>query len=492
MNFFMNVSQLIFELGGTGSVAKKLQIQSSTISNWKKNNKIPDAYSVKIYSLLSQTQEIQLQKNIIERDFNNVFTKSKQIKILLIISGGVASYKMLELIRLLKKINIEIDIILTKSAQKFINPLLITSLNGKECFTELFSEDEDNNMNHIKLARNNDLVIVAPATANILGKLANGLADDLASNVLLATTNKILLAPSMNPMMWLNPATQKNIKVLRDRGIDFIEPEQGSMACGEEGIGRLPDLELISKQIIYKISEKINLSNEIPFIEKKLHGLKILITAGPTQEKIDPIRFISNNSSGKQGYAIAEEFEKKGANVTLISGPTNLNVPKVDKFINITTAEEMLEATLQNLPTDIFISTAAVADWKLVPYDLKNSKINSKNKIKKNHSNDEDIIFKCKNNPDILNIISKHKNRPGLVIGFAAETNNLIDNAKLKLKNKNLDFIIANKISNENKVFGNDINTVSIVEKKSIESHIQKSKHEIANIIIKKITNHYL
>ena len=345
MNFFMNVSQIIFDLGGTGNVAKILKVRSSTISNWKKNNKIPNSYSDKILYLISEIKEKKLNSDFIIDNNIKDLSNTKLHKILIIIAGGVASYKSLELIRLFKKLNIETDVILTKSAQKFLNPLLITSLNGKKCFTELFSEEDEDNMSHIRLARNNDLILVAPTTANLMAKLANGLADDLASNVLLATENKVVLAPSMNPVMWLNPATQDNIKTLKERGVEFIAPDKGYMACGEEGIGRLPEISTISEFVLKKISKEKNFNQNLISHDNKLKNLKVLITAGPTQEKIDPIRYVSNNSSGKQGYAIAEEFKKKGAHVTLISGPTNISIPNVDKIIKIRTADEMLKET---------------------------------------------------------------------------------------------------------------------------------------------------
>jgi len=346
-------------------------------------------------------------------------------------------------------------------------------------------------MNHIKLARENDLILIAPATANLIGKLANGLADDLATNVILATNNKIVLAPSMNPFMWLNPATQKNMTTLKERGFEFIEPDEGYMACGEEGIGRLPDIETISKYIINKLSNDIK-TNQNLITYNKIVNLNVVVTAGPTQENIDPIRFLSNGSSGKQGYAIAEEFKNLGAYVTLISGPTNLKDPNVDKFIQIKSAKQMLNAVQKNMPADIFISAAAVSDWNLIPFDLENKVVSSNKKLKKDVFSEGNLIFKVSNNPDIINIISNHKNRPKLVIGFAAETNNLIKNAKSKLKSKNLDFIVANQIDQDNEVFGNDYNTVSIIEKNSLEKHEKKNKIEIAKIIVKKIINKYL
>ena len=403
--------------------------------------------------------------------------KSK-FNLLVIISGGVSCYKVLELIRLYHKNGFEIEVVLTKSAQKFITPLVVTSLINKKCFTELFSSEEEENMNHINLARNKDLILVAPCTANFIAKMAHGIADDLGSNIILASDSKILIAPSMNPYMWGNKATQDNLKILKQRGIDLINPASGTMACGENGTGRLPEINEIyafTKNFLLKEEKKsrIDLRNQ----------LKVLITAGPTQEKIDPIRYISNNSSGKQGYALAEEFLKLGSNVTLISGPTNINKPNVNKFVQVLSAEEMLSEVKNNIDCDIFISCAAVCDWKLIPYTMKNEKLSNNDKLKKN----KDIFFKLDSNPDIIKFVSKNKKRPTLVIGFAAETENLIQNAKKKLEEKQLDLIIANLIEKENTIFGEEYNKIFVIDNKcNIQESKKLPKHEIANLIISK------
>jgi phosphopantothenoylcysteine decarboxylase/phosphopantothenate--cysteine ligase len=342
----------------------------------------------------------------------------------------------------------------------------------------LFSSEEEENMNHINLARNKDLILVAPCTANFIAKITHGIADDLASNIILASDSKILIAPSMNPYMWENKATQDNLKILRQRDIDLINPNSGLMACGEVGKGRLPDInEIFSFTRNYLLKKK----------EKRHTGfeskLKILITAGPTQEKIDPIRYVSNNSSGKQGYALAEEFLKLGAHVTLISGPTNINKPNVNKFIEVVSAEEMLSQVENNINCDIFISSAAVCDWKLIPYTLKNKKLPKTDKLKKS----KDIFFKLETNPDILKFVSQNKKRPTLVIGFAAETKNLIQNATKKLEEKQLDMIIANLIEKENAIFGKEYNKIFIIDKQcKIQKSEKLTKHEIANLIISK------
>ena len=477
MNNFTNVPELIFKLGGTGSVSKLLKTNPSTISNWKKNNKIPKSYMNKLDILLREKNlitytEYENNKNI------TPIKKNSKFSILVIISGGVSCYKILELLRLYHKNNFDIEVVLTKSAQKFITPLIVTSLINKKCFTELFSSEENENMNHINLARNKDLILVAPCSANFIAKITHGIADDLASNIILASNSRILIAPSMNPYMWENKATQDNLKTLKQRGVVLINPNSGVMACGENGTGRLPEI-----NEIFSFTKNYLLNKEVKRLDGFQRQLKILITAGPTQEKIDPIRYVSNNSSGKQGYALAEEFLKLGAHVTLISGPTNINKPNVNKFIEVLSAEEMLSQVENNIDCDIFISSAAVCDWKLIPYSLKNKKLSNNDKLKKN----KDIFFKLETNPDIIKFVSKNKKRPTLVIGFAAETKNLIQNATKKLEEKQLDMIIANLIEKENSIFGDEFNKIFIIDKQcNIQESEKLTKNEIANLIISK------
>ncbi len=477
MNNFINVSEIIFKLGGTGSVSKLLKTNPSTISNWKKNNKVPKSYISKLNLLLEERNlNIYIEHNE-NRGLNPTKKKSK-FSILIIISGGVSCYKVLELIRLYSKNDFDIEVVLTKSAQQFITPLLVTSLINKKCFTELFSSEEKENMNHINLGRNKDLILVAPCTANFIAKMTHGIADDLASNIVLASNSKILIAPSMNPYMWENIATQDNLKILKKRGIDLIKPNSGIMACGENGTGRLPET-----NEIYSFTKSYLLEKDGKCHVEFKNQLKILITAGPTRELIDPIRYVSNNSSGKQGYALAEEFLKLGTNVTLISGPTNINKPNVHNFIEVSSAEEMLSQVENFIDCDIFISCAAVCDWKLIPYTMNNRKLSNNEKLKKN----KDIFFKLENNPDIIKFVSKNKKRPTLVIGFAAETKNLIHNARKKLKEKQLDMIIANLIEKENSIFGEEYNKIFIIDKYSnIQESEKLTKNEIANLIISK------
>jgi phosphopantothenoylcysteine decarboxylase/phosphopantothenate--cysteine ligase len=394
----------------------------------------------------------------------------------LIICGGIASYKSLEIIRLIKKNNIELDVVMTKSAQKFLTPLLVTSLNEKKCYTDLFSIEDEANMNHITLARKADIILVAPATANIMGKFANGIADDLASTILLATFSTVFLAPSMNPVMWENLATQENYHKLLDRGIKFIEPESGDMACGEFGTGRLPE----PKHIIDEIVNNLNYKKKI---QKQFNNVSVVITAGPTIENIDPVRFISNKSSGKQGYAIASELSNRGADVTVISGPVDIPPPKCNKLIKITSAQEMYDKTISILPADIVICSAAVADWRLIPEINNNHSLNTKHKIKKSNHN---LRFTTLKNPDILETISKSKLRPKLIVGFSAETENIIENAKSKLISKKLDLILANDVS-QNKVFGKDTNKVYVLTNNDCEEWSEQSKKSVASNLANKI-----
>ena len=469
------ISQLISLLGGTGVVAEKLNIQPSAISNWKKLNKIPNKKHEAILKL-SSILDINIENFFPKKNILNV--KDTKVKILLIICGGIASYKSLEIIRLIKKTNIELDVVLTKSAQKFITPLLVTSLNERKCYTDLFSVEDETKMSHIKLARKPNIILVAPATANILAKLANGFADDLASSILLASFSKIILAPSMNPIMWNNLATRENCKKLLDRGVKFIEPDTGDMACGENGTGRFPEPKLIFDIIMGYIKKNQTLVNQFK-------NISILITAGPTIENIDPIRFMSNKSSGKQGFEIASELAKRGAKVTLVTGPVNIPYPNCDNIIKVTTAQEMFDVVTRQLPTDILICSAAVADWKLIPKISSNKNIDINNKIKKTNDN---LSFEAVENPDILGTVAKSNLRPKIVVGFSAETNNLKKNAYSKLISKNVDLIIANDVS-DNKVFGEDFNKVCLIEKNNCEEWKKQTKKSVAVHLANKIND---
>mgnify|MGYP001459272569 FL=1 len=389
-------------------------------------------------------------------------------KILFVICGGISAYKSLELIRLFRKNKADIKTILTKSAKKFVTPLSIASLSQGKVYEDLFSIENELEMDHIALSRWADVIIVAPVTANTISKLASGNAEDLASTVILASNKQVYLAPAMNVRMWEHKSTKDNLKNLRSYGYKFIGPVTGDMACGEYGDG--------------KMSDPIDIFNEIQnFLtaRKKNKKIRALVTAGPTNEYIDPVRFISNKSSGKQGYEIAKSLHKRGFDTTLISGPTNLDIDQEIKLIKVETADEMFKATQQNLPTDIAVFSAAVSDFKI--------NIKSKDKIKK----EENLNIKLEKNIDILNYISNHNSmRPKLVIGFAAETNNLDLNAINKLKNKNCDWIVANDVSKKNIGFDSDFNEVTIhyndfKEKKETLSY--KKKSEISEEIVDRI-----
>ena len=389
-------------------------------------------------------------------------------KILFIICGGIAAYKSLELIRLFRKNKASIRTILTRSAKKFVTTLSIASLSQGKVYEDLFNIENELEMDHIALSRWADVIIVAPATANTISKLASGNAEDLASTVILASNKQVYLAPAMNVRMWEHKSTKDNLKNLRSYGYKFIGPVTGDMACGEYGDG--------------KMSDPIDIFNEIQnFLtaRKKNKKIRALVTAGPTNEYIDPVRFISNKSSGKQGYEIAKSLHKRGFDTTLISGPTNLDIDQEIKLIKVETADEMFKATQQNLPTDIAVFSAAVSDFKI--------NIKSKDKIKK----EENLNIKLEKNIDILNYISNHNSmRPKLVIGFAAETNNLDLNAIKKLKNKNCDWIVANDVSKKNIGFDSDFNEVTIHYndfKKKKETLSYKKKSEISEEIVDRI-----
>ena len=389
-------------------------------------------------------------------------------KILLIICGGISAYKSLEIIRLLKRNGAIVKTILTKSSKEFITPLSVASLSQEKVYDDLFSVNNEAEMDHISLSRWSDLILVSPMTANTISKLSNGSADDLASTVILASDKEIFFTPAMNVRMWEHPSTQENIKKLKSFGYKIIGPETGDMACGEYGKGKMTEPVEIIKQIEKYFS---NLNKNKKF--------KALVTAGPTREYIDPVRFITNRSSGKQGFELAKSLSNKGFETTLISGPTNLKINKDINFIKVETADQMFKATQDNLPTDVAILAAAVSDFK-----IKNPK---EKKIKKEYFTNLNL----EKNIDILNYVSNHNSlRPKLVIGFAAETHDIKKNAKKKLTEKNCDWIIANDVSNKSIGFESDFNEVTIFYKnKKIndEKLSMKRKSEISDEIIDRV-----
>ena len=393
-------------------------------------------------------------------------------KILLIICGGISAYKSLELIRLFKRQDVKVKTILTKSAKEFVTPLSVASLSQGKVYDDLFNPENEAEMDHISLSRWADVILVAPATANTISKLSAGSSDDLASTVILASDKDVFLTPAMNIRMWEHPSTKQNLNKLRSYGYKIIGPEIGDMACGEFGEGKMTEPKDIFQTIEVYFS-KLN----------KNQKLKALVTAGPTNEYIDPVRFITNKSSGKQGYALAKSLSKRGFQTTLISGPTNLQIDSNINLIKVETADEMFKATQENLPVDVAIFSAAVADFKIK--EKKNEKMKKQ----------EYLNLELEKNIDILNYVSKHNSlRPKLVIGFAAETNDLQENAKKKLIEKNCDWIVANDVSNNSIGFDSDFNEVSIFykdEKIKNEKLVMKKKsaisEEIADRVIKQL-----
>jgi phosphopantothenoylcysteine decarboxylase/phosphopantothenate--cysteine ligase len=394
-------------------------------------------------------------------------------RVLLVIGGGIAAYKSLDLIRRLRERGISVRCILTKAAEQFVTPLSASALLGERVFTDLFDLSGEFDVGHIRLARETDLIVVAPATADLMAKLAGGHADDLATTVLLATTAKILLAPAMNPRMWANKATQRNLAQLIAEGIALVGPNEGEMAeAHERGLGRMAEPLEIASAI-----EKLLLAETVQLLQ----GRRVLVTSGPTHEPIDPVRYIANRSSGKQGHAIAEAAAAAGADVTLVSGPVNVPDPAGVKVIKVETAREMLRAVERALPMDVAIFAAAVADWRVANA--------GEQKLKKQAGKaTPDLSFV--ENPDILATVAKRKTqRPRLVIGFAAETENVTANAKAKLASKGCDWILANDVSPQSGVMGGDRNTITLVRASGVEAWKPQTKDEVAATLITRIAD---
>ncbi|MBI2718463.1 MAG: bifunctional phosphopantothenoylcysteine decarboxylase/phosphopantothenate--cysteine ligase CoaBC [Rhizobiales bacterium] len=388
--------------------------------------------------------------------------------ILLIIAGGIAAYKSLELIRLLRAKGLGVKTIMTRAAQQFVTPLSVASLTGEKVNTDLFSLTDEVEMGHIELSRAADLLVVAPATADLMAKMAVGLADDLASTALLATDKPVLIAPAMNVRMWTHAATRANLAMLQSRGVAVVGPNDGEMACGEFGPGRMAE----PAEIVAAIEAKLAPG------ARPLAGRKVVITAGPTREPIDPVRFISNHSSGKQGYAIAAAAAALGAETVLISGPVNLAVPPGVGIRPVESAAEMLTACEEELPCDIAIFAAAVADWRVAHVAAE--------KIKKEQGRAPALAMV--ENPDILRTIATRPDkRPGLVVGFAAETEKVIEHAREKLARKGCDLIVANDVSAASGVFGGDRNKVHLVTAHGVEIWPDMSKAEVAQRLMHKL-----
>ncbi|CUN49172.1 DNA/pantothenate metabolism flavoprotein [Sarcina ventriculi] len=384
-------------------------------------------------------------------------------KVLLGVSGGIAVYKALDVISRLKKKGIEVKVIMTKSATEFVTPLSFQSLSENPVVIDMFDEPKAWEIQHISLAKWADLVVVVPATANIIGKVANGIADDMLSTTIMATKAEVIFCPAMNTNMYENKIVQKNMATLKDLGYGFINPASGRLACGDIGRGKLENTEIIAEKIIKKLSSK----------SRDFEGKNVLVTAGPTIVPIDPVRYLTNRSTGKMGYEIAKEARDRGANVTLISGPTSLDIPTGINFIKVNTNEEMLNAVLDNFnDSNIVVKSAAVADFNVKEY--------SKEKIKKTDSN---LVIELERDKDILETLGKQKTNQ-IIVGFAAESSNVIENAKAKLKRKNIDYIVANDITSNDTGFASDDNKVTIISSLGDVISLDKmSKREVAKNI---------
>ena len=386
-------------------------------------------------------------------------------RILLIIGGGIAAYKACELVRLVRKVGGSVTCVLTEGAQHFVTPMTLAALSENEVHTSLWDLKNEVEMGHIQLSRQADLVVVAPATADLLAKMNAGMADDLATTLLLATDKAVLAAPAMNVRMWQHEATQRNIAQLRRDGVHILEPEEGEMACGEYGPGRLPEPEAILTAI----------KNLLGAATDRLVGKNVIVTAGPTHEPIDPVRVIANRSSGKQGFAVAAALAELGAKVTLIAGPVSLPTPEGVCRINVVTAKDMLRAVDRALPADAAVMVAAVADWRVDP---------SSRKIKKS---DGPGSLKLLENPDILATLASSPERPRLLVGFAAETHDVIEHARLKLARKGCDWIVANDVSGD--VMGGDANSIHLVTQQGVESWDRASKQDVARRLANRIAD---
>lgn len=384
-------------------------------------------------------------------------------RILLVISGGIAAYKSLDLIRRLRERGAEVRPVMTSGAQHFVTPLAVGALSSGHVYTDLFSREDEQDVGHIRLARDCDLIVVAPATADLMAKMANGLADDLASTVLLATDRPVLLAPAMNPKMWSHAATRRNVETLRRDGLAFIGPNAGEMAeSGEAGAGRMAE----PLEIVAAVERLLDGG------AKPLAGRKAVVTSGPTHEPIDPVRYIANRSSGRQGHAIAAALARLGAEVTLVSGPVTIPDPPGVTVIRVEQASEMLEAVLGALPADIAVMVAAVADWRVATPNAE--------KIKKQPGEGPPPLM-LSENPDILKTVGHHAKRPTVVVGFAAETQDVENNGRVKLEKKGADLIVANDVSPETGIMGGTTNSVKLITADGITAWPELSKDDVAD-----------
>ena len=467
----MSIDEIIDKLGGVSAVQTLLGVGPSAVSNYRVRGAFPEYARIRVWQALKargihvdpeSLTPISAPDTVAGHSKVEDILKPQQPRILLIISGGIAAYKSLELIRRMKDQGWFVRVILTKGGSQFVTPLSVSALSGEKTYTDLFSLTDEAEMGHIRLARDADLVVIAPASANMMARITHGMADDLASTAVLATGAPLLIAPAMNPFMWANPATQHNIKTLRARGVAFIGPDRGDMACGEDGAGRLSD-----PMAIIDAAEKM-----LPG-KGRLRGKTALVTSGPTHEPIDGVRYIANRSSGKQGHAIAQALANEGAKVTLVTGPVTETPPHNVQIVSVTTAQEMLDASLAAMPSDIAICAAAVADWAVDGAGA--------SKLKKTEGQPPQLNFK--ENPDILATISSLQQRPRLVIGFAAETDDVLTYAASKRSRKGCDWILANDVGAERPVFGADDNLVHLITAQGAETWPLMSKADVAKTL---------
>jgi len=471
----IDLTAIMTALGGRQAMQEILGVGASAISNYMSRGTVPAHVRSKLFSALS-ARGYQVRPDdlaILSGPAPTIQTTKPMV--LLIIGGGIAAYKALETARQMQRLGLDVTGVMTKAAAEFITPLSVAALTNQKCYDDLFSLTDEAEMGHIRLARSADLVLVMPATANLMARAAAGMANDLATTILLATTAPILMAPAMNPAMWAHPATKANLANLRQRGVHMIGPTEGDTACGEIGSGRMSEPVDIA-------AAAFDLAVKQP---QSLAGKTALVTAGPTVEPIDSVRFIANRSSGKQGFAIAAALAARGAAVTLISGPVQLSPPANIKLVAVETAREMHAAVHAALPADIAICAAAVADWRVA--EERHAKIK-----KPAAGGGQDIQLTLCENPDILASLAQSDQRPALLVGFAAETEDLLENATAKRQRKECDWIIANQVgAADDPVFGSDQNRVLLVSKTAVENWPRMLKTELAQKLVDRIVTEF-
>jgi phosphopantothenoylcysteine decarboxylase/phosphopantothenate--cysteine ligase len=473
----VDLTAIMTALGGRQAVQDVLGVGASAISNYVARGSVPTHVRSKLYNaLIARGYQVRLKDLSIICGPDAAASPAAKPKILLIIGGGIAAYKALETARHMQRLSLDVTGVMTKSARQFITPLSVAALTNQKCYDDLFSLTDEAEMGHIRLARSADLVVVMPATANLMARAASGLADDLATTVLLATTAPVLMAPAMNPAMWAHPATVANLAVLRQRGVHMIGPTEGDTACGEIGSGRMSEPADIA-------AAALELAVKRP---QSLAGKTAIVTAGPTVEPIDSVRFIANHSSGKQGYAIATALAARGAIVTLISGPVTLPAPAGVKSVSVQTAMQMQAAVNSALPADIAICAAAVADWRVA--ESRHAKLK-----KSDHRTAHGMQLTLVENPDILASLGQSDKRPSLLIGFAAETEDVLENATAKRSRKQCDWIIANQVGAANDpIFSSDRNHIMLISETTVETWPRMLKTELADKLAERIEVEFL